>query len=74
MRAQRLRRRPEQDVVDDCLVLERDILDRRRHGEHNVEIRHVEQFGLAVCDPLGTRQALALRAVSITAGVVGERW
>ena len=28
--AQRLRRRPEQDVVDHCLVLERDNLDHRR--------------------------------------------
>ena len=65
--AQRLRRRPEQDVVDHCLVLERDNLDHRRHGEHNVEIRHVEQFRLPVRDPLGACQALALRTISVTA-------
>ena len=34
--AQRLRRRAEQDVVDHRLVLKRDDLDRRRHGEHYV--------------------------------------
>ena len=42
-----------------------------RHGEHHVEVGHVEQFGLAVFEPLGARQALALRAVPVTAGVVG---
>ena len=34
--AQCLRRCPEQDVVDDGLVLERDDLDLLGHGEHNV--------------------------------------
>ena len=39
--AQRLGRRAEQDVVDHGLVLERDVGDLGRHGEHDVEIRHV---------------------------------
>ena len=63
--AQRLRRRPEQDVVDHGLVLERDDLDLLRHGEHHVEVGHVEQFRLTVLEPLGPCETLALRAVSL---------
>ena len=64
--AQGLRRRTEQDVVDHRLVLERDDLDLRRHGEHDVEIRHVEQFRLAILQPLRPCQTLALPAITIT--------
>ena len=70
--AQRLRRRLEQKIVHHGLVLERDGLDLRRHREHDVEVRHVEQFRLAVLQPLGTRKALALRAVAISARVVRD--
>ena len=38
--AQRLGRRLEQDAVDDGLVLEGDLGDRRRHGEDNMEVGH----------------------------------
>jgi hypothetical protein len=69
---QRLRAGPEQDVIDRGLVLERDGGDRLRHGEHHVEVRHLEQFRLAVRQPLGASQALALRAVSVAARVVGD--
>jgi len=62
---QRLRRRPEQDVVDHGLVLERDGGDHVRHGEHDVEVGHVEQFRLTVFQPLGAGEALALRAVAV---------
>ncbi len=41
--AQRLRCGTEQDIVDPGLVLERNGGDQIRHGEHDVEIRHVEQ-------------------------------
>src|SRR5208283_48547 len=70
--AQRLRRCPEQDAVNHCLVLERDSLDLPRHGEHDVEIRHVKQLRLPVRNPLGACQALALRTVSVTTGVVRD--
>jgi GAF domain-containing protein len=70
--AQRLRRRPEQDVVHHGLVLECDDLDLRRHGEHDVEIGHVEQFRLAVLQPLHPRQTLALRAIAVTTRVEGD--
>ena len=70
--AQRLRGRPEQDVVDHGLVLERDDLDLRRHGEHHVEVGHVEQFRLTVLEPLRACETLALRAVPVAARVVGD--
>ena len=53
--AQRLRRCPEQDIVDHGLVLERDGGDQIRHGEHDVEVGHVEQLGLTVLQPLRPR-------------------
>src|SRR6266851_10460930 len=59
---QRLRPRPEQDIVDDGLVLEGDDLDLLGHREHDVEVGHVEQFGLTVREPLGARETLALWA------------
>ena len=65
--AQRLRRRPEQDIVDHCLVLERDGGDQVRNREHHVEVGHVEQFCLTIFEPLRPRQTLALRTVAITA-------
>ena len=43
-----------------------------RHGEHDVEVGHVEQFRLTVLQPLGPRETLALRAVAITARVVRD--
>ena len=49
--AQRLRGRPEQDVVNHRLVLKPDHRDLVGHGEHHVEIRHVEQFRLTVLEP-----------------------
>jgi hypothetical protein len=66
--AQRLRGRAEQDVVDRGLVLECDGGDRLGYGEHHVEVRHVEQFRMAVRKPLRTGETLALRTVPIAAG------
>src|SRR6266851_2805150 len=59
---QRLRPRPEQHIVDNGLVLEGDDLDLLGHREHDVEVGHVEQFGLTVREPLGARETLALWA------------
>jgi hypothetical protein len=70
--AQALGRRLEQDVVDDGLVLEGDLRDWRRHGEDDVEVRHRQQIGLPVCKPRGTGQALALRAMPVAAGIIGD--
>src|SRR5258708_19680556 len=70
--AQRLRRRPEQDIVDDGLVLEGDDLDLLGHREHDVEVGHIEQFGPTVLEPLGPCETLAFRTVTISARVVGH--
>ena len=69
--AQRLGGGPEQDGVDHALVLERDLGRRRRQGEDDMEVRHRQQFGLTRFEPFGARQALALRAMPVAAGVVG---
>src|SRR6266851_3698451 len=69
---QRLRPRPEQDIVDDGLVLEGDDLDLLGHREHDVEVGHVEQFGLTVREPLGARETLALWATFVAARVVRD--
>jgi hypothetical protein len=65
--AQRLGGGVEQDRVDRRLVVEGEIGDRRRHGEHDVEIRHRQQFGLSRLQPIGARQALALGAMPVAA-------
>ena len=43
-----------------------------RHGEHDVEIRHVEQFRLTVLQPLGSCETLAFWTIPVAAGVVGD--
>jgi len=70
--AQRLGSGGEQDAIDDGLIEERDLGDRRRHREDDVEVRHRQELGLPVGQPLGTRQPLALRAVPVAAGIVGD--
>ena len=63
--AQRLGGGREQDAVDDGLIVERDLSDRRRHREDDVEVRYRQQLGLSVGEPLSTRQPLALWAVPV---------
>ncbi len=62
----------EQQVIDDRLVLIGDVGDRPRQGEDDMEIGHGQEFGLAVDQPLLGRGGLALRAVPVAAGVVGD--
>ena len=61
---------PEQEVVDGGLVLERDGADRGRQGEDDVIVGSRQQLRLAVFEPPPRRGRLALRAVTIAAGVV----
>ena len=70
--ADRLGGRLEQNVIDDCLVLQGDGGNCCRHREDDVEIRHRQQIGLTIGKPLGACQALALRAVPVAAAVVGD--
>ena len=63
---------PEQEVVDGGLVLERDGADRSRQGEDDVIVWNRQKLRLAFFEPLPRRRALALRAVAIAAGIVGD--
>src|SRR5260370_36472658 len=42
--SERLGCRPEQDGVDPLFILERDLGDRRRQREHNMEIRYRQEL------------------------------
>ena len=70
--AQRLGGGPEQDVVDDLLVLEGDLGDLRGKGEDHVEILGRQQIGPPVFQPRGAGQALTLRAMAVAAAVIGR--
>ena len=63
----------EQQAIDDGLVLIGDVGDWCRQTEDDVEIRHRQEFGLAVGQPLLGRGGLALRAMPVAAGIVGEQ-
>jgi hypothetical protein len=52
---------------------ESDLGDWHRHGEDDVAVRHRQQLGLSVGQPLSTRQSLTLRAVPVAAGIVQDR-
>src|SRR6516165_10017491 len=62
----------EQQVVDHGLVLIGDLRDLVWHGEHDVEVRHRQQLGLALGEPLLRRRALTLWTMPVAAGVVGD--
>src|ERR1700678_2375696 len=53
--AESLGRGAEQDIVDEALVLEGEGRDLLRHREDNMEILGVEEFRLAVSEPLRGR-------------------
>ena len=71
-RQHRLRRHLEQQVVDERLVLQGDVGDLGRQGEHDMEVADRKQVRLALGKPCPRPGALALRAVPIAAGVVGD--
>jgi hypothetical protein len=62
----------EQDRIDGGLVLEGDLARQRRQGEDDVEVWHRQQFGLSVREPFGACQPLALGAMAVAAGIVGD--
>jgi hypothetical protein len=69
---ERLGRATEQDGIDDDLVLEGDLSGGGWQGEDDVEIRHGKEFGLPFGEPLRARRTLALRAMPIATGIVGN--
>ena len=62
----------EQQVVEQSLVVERDGGDLGGQREHEVEIADRQQVGLARGEPGPRGGALALGAVAVAAGVVGD--
>jgi hypothetical protein len=62
----------EQQVIDDRLVLVGDVGDRSRQTEDDMEIRHGQEFGLAVGQPFLGSGGLALWTVPVAARVVGD--
>ena len=71
-RQHRLRRRLEQQVVDERLVVEGDVGDLGRQREHDMKVADRQEVGLALGKPCPRGSALALRAVPVAAGVVGD--
>eukprot|EP01137_Pigoraptor_chileana_P001305 Opistho-2@38753 len=68
----RRRSRPEQEIIDHRLVVERDVGDLGWQGEDDVEVADREQIGLSRLEPRARGGALALGAVTVAAAVVGD--
>ena len=63
---------PEEQTVDDGLVLGGDLGDRRGHGEDDVEVLGGQQVRATLFQPRGAGQRLTGRTVAVTAGVVPD--
>ena len=61
-----------EQVVDHRFVLIGDRRDLLGQGEDHVEVRAVEQFGLAMLDPFRPGQRLAFWTMPISARVIGD--
>jgi len=64
-RQQRLGGGTEENVVDGALVLQGNVGNLVGNGKYDVKIRGLQDLGLAVLDPFGARQGLALGTVTI---------
>ena len=71
-RAERLGGGPEEETVDDGLVLGGDLGDRRGHGEDDVEVLGGQQVRSAPFEPGGASQRLTGRTVAIATRVVPD--
>ena len=70
--AQRVGDGPEEQAVDDGLVLGGDLGDGRGDGEDDVEVLGGQQVRAASFEPLGAGQRLAGRTVAVAARVVPD--
>ena len=70
--AQCLAGRPEQNVVDDVLILKGNGCDWLRHREDHMEILGVEKLGSTIIQPLGASQRLAFWTVAISARIITD--
>lgn len=64
--------RLEQQIVDQCLVVEGNAGDLGWQCEDDVEVSHRQEIGLALGKPGASGSTLALRTVSVAAGIVGD--
>ena len=71
-RAQRLGDGAKQGRIDRLLILEGNLGDRLRHGEDDVEIADRQQIGLPGGKPVTARLSLALWAMPVATGVIGD--
>ena len=62
----------QEQIIDHRLVLPGDVGHPGRQREHDVEIAHRQQVGLARGEPVPCRGALTLGAVPIATGIVGD--
>src|SRR5260370_2054586 len=67
---QGLGRGSEQNAIDDIFVLVSNRGNRFGEGEDDMKIRSRENFRFSFFDPIGTRQGLALGAMSVAAAIV----
>src|SRR6478736_208473 len=70
--AQGLAGRPEQNIVDDVLILKGNGCDWLRHSEDHMEILGVEKLGSTIIQPLAASQRLAFWAVAIPARIITD--
>ena len=70
--AQCLAGRPEQNVIDDVLILKGNGCDWLRHSEDHMEILGVEKLGSTIIQPLGASQRLAFWAVAISTRIITD--
>src|SRR5690606_1046643 len=68
----RRRSRPEQEIIDHRLVVERDVGDLGGQREHDMEIADREKIGLPRLEPGARGGSLTLGAVTVTAAVIGD--
>jgi hypothetical protein len=67
---ERFRGGPKEDLIDDLLVLQSHLLQMMRKSEDHVEILHGQELHSSCLEPFCPRLALALGAVTVSAGVV----
>lgn len=71
-RLQCLSRHLHQQSINDRLVLESDLRDRRRQGKDDMEVRDGQEVGDTSSNPLSASRPLALWAMAIATGIVGD--
>lgn len=68
----RLGRRLEQQIIDQRLVVERDVGDLGGQREHDMEVPDRQQIGLALRQPGTCGRTLATRTMPVAAAVIGN--